>query len=213
GVPGELCASGPGLSPGYLHRPELTAARFVADPFVPGARIYSTGDRVRWRAGGDLEYLGRIDQQVKLRGIRVEPGEVESALVKHPDVRQAVVVAREDVPGHPRLVAYLVPAEWPGPDAAELRSFLKSRLPEPLLPTAFGAPPSLPRTPSGKVHRQALPAPTASHVTAGVDYVEPRTTAEQTLAGIWAELLRVERVGAADNFFDLGGESLLAVKM
>jgi amino acid adenylation domain-containing protein len=212
GVPGELCAGGPGLSPGYLNRPELTAARFVADPFAPGERVYRTGDRVRWRAGGDLEYLGRIDHQVKLRGIRIEPGEIEAAIAKHRGVRQAVVMAREDVPGHRRLVAYVVPAEWPGPDAAELRGFLKSRLPDPLLPAAFVTLRDLPRTPSGKVDRRALPAPTGSQVATG-NYVEPRTPAEKALAGVWSELLGVERVGATDNFFDLGGESLLAVRM
>jgi thioesterase domain-containing protein len=212
GVPGELCAGGAGVGPGYWDRPELTAAKFVADPFVTGGRIYRTGDRVRWRTGGDLEYLGRIDQQVKLRGIRIEPGEIELALARHPGVRQAVVMAREDAPGHPRLVAYVVPAEWPGPDAAELRGFLKSRLPDPLLPAAFVMLRELPRTPSGKVHRQALPVPTGNDA-AAVPYVEPRTPAEKTLARIWTELLGVERVGAADNFFDLGGESLLAVRM
>jgi thioesterase domain-containing protein len=175
--------------------------------------MYRTGDRVRWRSGGDLEYRGRIDHQVKLRGIRIEPGEIEAALARHPRVQQSVVLARGDVPGHPRLVAYFVPADWPGPDSAELRGFLKSRLPEPLLPAAYVMLREMPRTPSGKVHRQALPAPTGSQAAAAVQYVEPRTPAEKTLAGIWSELLRVERVGAADNFFDLGGESLLAVRM
>jgi amino acid adenylation domain-containing protein len=213
GVPGELCAGGVGVGPGYLNRPELTADNFIADAFVPGERMYRTGDRVRWRADGNLEYLGRIDRQVKLRGIRIEPGEIEAVLAKHPGLRQAVVTVREDVPGHPRLVAHVVPREWPGPDAAELRSFLKSRLPEPLLPAAYVRLSDLPRTPSGKVHRQALPAPTGDAAAANVAYVEPRTAAERTLAGIWAELLGVERVGAADNFFELGGESLLAVRM
>jgi acyl-coenzyme A synthetase/AMP-(fatty) acid ligase len=210
GVPGELCAAGAGVNRGYLNRPELTRDKFVPDPFgPPGSRLYRTGDRARWRADGNLEFLGRLDQQVKLRGIRIELGEIEAALARHPQVKQAVVVVRDE--GSKRLVAYVVPATDSSLTHEELRGFLKGRLPDYMLPAATVVLPALPLTPSGKVDRRSLPAPSMARSQG--QYTEPLTDAERTLAAIWAELLRVDRVGRDDNFFELGGESLLAVQM
>ena len=211
GVPGELFVGGAGVARGYLGRPGLTAQRFVPDPFgsEPGSRLYRSGDRVRWSARGELEYLGRTDAQVKVRGFRIEPGEIEAALCAQEEVREAVVLAREDVPGDPRLVAWLVPA--PGrtaPDASELRRRLRARLPEYMIPAAFVAIERIPLTSNGKTDRRALPAPGREGAERG-GYVAPRTHEEKTLAAIWAELLGVERVGMHDSFFDLGGHSLL----
>ncbi|MFP2929773.1 amino acid adenylation domain-containing protein, partial [Pyxidicoccus sp. 3LG] len=215
GVPGELFISGAGLARGYLRRPDLTAERFVADPYspTPGARMYRTGDRVRWLADGTLEYLGRTDFQVKLRGFRIELGEIEAALAQHPSVRQALVLVREDVPGDQRLVAYVVPTSTP--DVSELRTFLSRRLPSYMVPSAFAVLGALPLTPSGKVDRRALPAPEASSAAMGSVYEPPRTPLEESLAAIWAQVLRVEkeRVGRHDDFFALGGHSLLATQV
>jgi amino acid adenylation domain-containing protein len=209
GVAGELLIGGEGLSRGYLNRPDLTAEKFVPHPFGPaGARVYRTGDLVRYRPSGELEFLGRIDTQVKLRGFRIELGEIEAALGRHPEVRQTVVVIREDG-GDKRLVGYLV-AET-APAAAELRDFLRQSLPEYMIPSAFVMLESLPLTPSGKVNRKALPAPEAS--VAGDAYVAPQGPVEELLAGIWAEVLRADRVGSQDNFFALGGHSLLATQV
>ncbi|HEX8904802.1 MAG TPA: amino acid adenylation domain-containing protein, partial [Longimicrobiaceae bacterium] len=209
GAAGELWLGGRGLARGYLGRPALTAERFTPNPFAatPGERLYRTGDRVRWRADGTLEYLGRLDHQVKVRGFRVEPGEVAAALRRHPAVREAVVVAREDAPGERRLVAYLVGQA----DADVLRAHLKETLPEYMVPSAFVAMEALPLTPNGKLDRAALPAPDLS--SAAERYVAPRTPAEKVLAAIWAAVLQVERVGVHDGFFDLGGHSLLATRM
>ena len=212
GVPGELFAGGDGLARGYLGRPELTAERFVPDPLDgPGERLYRTGDRARRRPGGEIEFLGRMDQQVKIRGFRVEPGEVEAALARHPQVREAVVVAGEDGSGARRLVAYVVPEEKPGPASSELRIFLREILPEPLVPAAFVLLDRIPLTPSGKADRRALPAPDTAAVAR--EYVAPRNAVEEILAEIWTEVLSVERVGAEDDFFELGGHSLLAVRL
>ncbi|HEX2570779.1 MAG TPA: amino acid adenylation domain-containing protein, partial [Polyangia bacterium] len=215
GVPGELYVGGPGLGRGYLGRPELTAERFVPDPFShePGARLYRTGDIVRWRPGGRLAYVGRRDHQVKLRGYRIELGEVAAALVAHEGVRQAVVVMREEEPGDRRLVAYVVGREGPPPGAQALRAFLKERLPEYMVPAAFLALPELPLTPSGKVDREALPAPAGADARAQTAYVAPRNDTERQLAAIWADVLGVPAVGVHDNFFELGGHSLLTTRV
>jgi len=206
---GELVIGGAGVARGYLGRPELTAERFVPDPFAaaPGSRLYRTGDLARFRADGTLEFHGRIDQQVKIRGHRIEPGEVEAALRAHPGVRECAVVAR---PGadETRLVAYLVPADGALLAAGDLRSFLLGRLPEPLIPSAFVSLQRLPLTPNGKLDRRALPAPDAGRLGTGAAWVAPRSGLERTIAGVWQEVLHVERVGVQDNFFELGGTSL-----
>ncbi|MET0397551.1 MAG: amino acid adenylation domain-containing protein, partial [Longimicrobiaceae bacterium] len=212
GVPGELYLGGVCLARGYLGRPELTAERFLPDPFsAEGGRLYRTGDRARWLPGGALEFLGRADEQVKLRGFRIEPGEVEAALEAGPRVREAVVVVREDVPGERRLVAYVVPEDGAAVDAAALRAQLAGRLPEYMVPSAFVAMEALPLTPSGKVARRALPAPERDG--AGEAYVAPRLPLEEVVAGIWGEVLLLERVGINLNFFDLGGHSLLLARV
>jgi myxalamid-type nonribosomal peptide synthetase MxaA len=211
GVHGELCIGGAGVARGYLGRPGLTADRFVPDPFSgePGARMYRTGDRVRWLADGTVEFRGRTDHQVKVRGYRIEPGEVEAALLAHPGVREALVMVREDEPGRRRLVAY-VGAPGEHPSAAALREGLRARLPEYMVPGAFVVMDALPMTRHDKVDRRALPAPA---IDAADTYVEPATETERTLAAVWAEVLGVPRVGAQDDFFELGGHSLLALPL
>ncbi|MFP2895292.1 amino acid adenylation domain-containing protein [Corallococcus sp. 4LFB] len=215
GVPGELYIGGVPLARGYGNRPELTAERFVPHPFsdVPGARLYRTGDRVRRRPDGVLEFLGRIDSQVKLRGYRIELGEVEAVMVQHPNLREAVAVVREDAPGDQRLVAYVVPQEGQTVDIAALRAFLQQRLPEYMVPSAFVGLDALPLTANAKVDRKALPRPGGEDTVQGARYLEPRTDLERTLASVWAELLGVERVGLKDSFFDRGGHSLLATQL
>ncbi len=206
GVPGELYVGGAGVARGYLHRPELTAERFIQNPFGAG-RLYRTADRVRWLADGTLDYRGRLDAQVKIRGFRIELGEIESALLGHADVGEAAAVVREDVPGDARIVAYVVGDA----DAESLRAHLSARLPEYMVPAAFVAVDALPLTPNGKLDRKALPAP--DFASAEDAYVAPRTPVEAVLAGIWADVLRVERVGVHDGFFALGGHSLLATQV
>jgi amino acid adenylation domain-containing protein len=216
GVPGELYIGGAGLARGYFNLPELTAERFVPDPFgrAPGARLYRTGDLVRWRADGNLEFLGRLDHQIKLRGFRVELGEVEGVLGQHPGVAQAVAVLREDRPGDKRLVAYALPCDPQAPpDPADLRAFLRERLPDYMVPSALVLLPALPRTPSGKLDRRSLPAPSHERPEAAGAFAPRRTTLEESLAAIWEEVLGVERVSPHDNFFDLGGHSLLAMRL
>ncbi|HWO66711.1 MAG TPA: amino acid adenylation domain-containing protein, partial [Umezawaea sp.] len=213
GVPGELHLAGDQVARGYLNRPGLTADRFTANPFGPaGSRMYRTGDLARWTADGVLEYQGRADDQVKIRGYRVEPGEVEAALIGFPGVAEAVVVAREVEPGTHRLVGYVLPTGSTALVVDDLRAWLKQRLPDYLVPSLFVVLDEMPTTDSGKVDRRALPAPDAR---AGIDqgYVPPRTSVEQELARVWAEALRVDRVGVHDNFFGLGGDSILSIQI
>jgi amino acid adenylation domain-containing protein/non-ribosomal peptide synthase protein (TIGR01720 family) len=214
GVPGELHIGGAGLARGYHARPALTAARFIPDPFaeVVGARLYKTGDLARQLGDGNVEFLGRIDFQVKIRGFRIELGEIEAVLVEHPDVRETVVLAREDAPGVRRLVAYLVPDGDP-PSLGDLRGFLGERLPEHMVPAVFVPLDALPLTPNGKVDRGALPAPDGARLELEAEYVAPRTPAERTLAAIWAQVLQLDHVGVHDNFFELGGDSILSVQI
>jgi amino acid adenylation domain-containing protein len=215
GVAGELYLAGAGLARGYHGQPEMTAERFVPNPFSahPGRRMYRTGDRVRWRADGNLEYLGRFDHQVKVRGFRIEPGEIETALRALPGVEDAVAVVREDTPGARRLVAYFTAAPGaPAPAVGDVRAHLRDAVPEHMVPSAFVALEALPMTPNGKVDRLALPVP-EGRPEGGEDYVAPRTPTEEALAAIWSEVLEVPRVGAHDNFFDLGGHSLLVVQL
>ena len=210
GTVGELYLAGAGLARGYLRRPELTAHRFVADPHgAPGTRMYRTGDMVRWCEGGTLEYLGRADEQVKIRGFRIELGEIETVLVKHPAVAQAVVLAREDLPGQKQLAGYVVANEGESPAPADLRSYLSEHLPDYMVPPAIVVLPSLPLTANGKVDKRALPIPQFS--TSGSR--TPRTSQEETLAGLFAEILGLKQVRIDDNFFDLGGHSLLATRL
>ena len=213
GVPGEILVGGAGVARGYLGRPELTAERFVPDPFsgLSGARLYLSGDLARRRAGGDVEYLGRIDLQVKIRGVRIELGEVEAALARHPGVAAAAVDAREIAPGEIGLAAYFEPVGGKPPGAAELRAFLRAALPEAMLPAAFVELPALPRTVNGKLDRRALPAPERRRE--GDGFRAPETPVEETLAALWRDLLGVDRVGTADDFFALGGHSLLATRL
>ncbi len=215
GVPGELYIGGDGLAPGYLHRPELTAEKFVTNPFSsePGSRLYRTGDLVRWRADGTLEYLGRVDLQVKLRGFRIELEEIEAVLDSHPDVAGAAVAVREFGPGDQRLVAYLVPVEGRGLDVDALRRMCKTKLAPYMVPSTFMQLERFPTTPNRKLDRRALPMPEGVRPDMAESYVAPETPVEETLASIWRQVLGVDRVGIDDDFFDLGGHSLLAVRM
>ena len=212
GASGELYVGGVGLARGYLNRPDLTAERFIPDPFnVQPARLYRTGDAARYRPDGSIEFLGRLDYQVKLRGFRIELGEIEAALHAHEAVAQAVVLLREDHPGDPRLVAYVVPRVGHEMNAGELRDHLRSTLPDYMIPQHVVTADRLPLTPNGKVDRRALPPPSENGREPDDDFVAPRTTAEKAMAAIWQQLLGIDRVGMYDNFFDLGGHSLLAM--
>jgi amino acid adenylation domain-containing protein len=219
GARGELYIGGAGIARGYLNRPELTAERFIPNPFgsEPGARLYRTGDLARYLPDGNIEFVGRTDQQVKLRGFRIELGEIEAALGQHPAVRETVVTLREDRPRDKRLIAYLVMKPTADgetfPTASEWRGYLKEKLPEYMIPSLFVRLEELPRTATGKIDRRALPAPELSGTDAGGTYVEPRTAVEKMLSELWSEVLGVERVGVRDNFFELGGHSLLATQL
>jgi len=213
GVAGELHIGGAGLARGYFGRAGLTAERFVPSPFGDGVRLYRTGDLARWRLDGELEYLGRIDHQVKLRGYRIELGEIEAQLVQHPQIGQAVVVADEDGRGERRLVAYVIAGSSETElEPADLRSHLQRSLPDHMVPAAFVQLAALPLTPNGKIDRKALPKPGVDGLARGI-YEAPRTETEQVLAGIWSEMLGIERIGIHDNFFELGGHSLLATRV
>lgn len=214
GVPGEIFIGGVGLARGYLNRPDLTSTRFIPNPFNPGSEnlLYKTGDLARYLPDGNIEFLGRIDSQVKLRGYRIELAEVEAVLRQVPDIRDAVVLAREDVPGDKRLVAYLVFKNGNAPGSDELRRSLQEQLPEFMIPSAFVILDAFPLSPSGKVDRKALPAPQIIRPELEISYVMPQNELERSIAAIWQEVLNLEKVGVNDNFFDLGGHSLLVSK-
>ncbi|MHA6757540.1 amino acid adenylation domain-containing protein [Streptacidiphilus sp. PAMC 29251] len=215
GVPGECLLGGICVARGYLNRPELTEARFIPDPFssVPGARVYRTGDLVVWRADGQMEFVGRIDDQVKLRGYRIELGEIESNLLTHPGLGAAAVIVREDSPGDKRLVAYLVPTTGTVPTAGELRSHLQQHLPDYMVPATYVMLDALPLTPNGKTDRKALPAPDTTRPDLNTTYTAPRNHVEKTLAAVWGEILGIDPIGIHDNFFELGGDSIVSIQM
>ncbi|MFD8922917.1 amino acid adenylation domain-containing protein, partial [Streptomyces sp. NPDC059569] len=211
GVPGELYVAGAGLARGYANRPDRTAERFIADPFDPSGRLFRTGDLVRWTSDGALEHLGRADDQVKVRGFRIEPGEIEAALRRHPAISDAAIVVRDDRQGTARLAGYVVPAEGHSvPAARELRDLIRQSLPDYMVPAAFVPIDALPLTSSGKLDRRSLPTPDWAE---SAEYLAPRTDTERALAAIWTEVLDTAQVGAEDDFFALGGHSLLATRV
>ncbi len=215
GVPGEMYVGGAGVTRGYLNRLELTTQRFIYNPFADNqkARLYKTGDLARYLPNGELEYLGRIDNQVKIRGFRIELGEIEALLTQYPALWESVVVVREDKPGDKRLVAYVVPKTEQSLTAAQLRQFLTNQLPEYMVPSAFVLLDTLPLTPNGKINRRALPPPDSTRLDSENTYVAPRDELELQLTKIWEQILDVQPIGVRDNFFDLGGHSILAVKL
>ena len=212
GVPGEICIGGGGVARGYLNRPDLTAEKFVADPFRAGSRMYRTGDLGRYRPDGVVQCLGRVDHQVKLRGFRIELGEIEAVLMQYPGMRQAVTDVRESASGDKRLVAYLV-SEETTPAVSEIRAFLKTRLPEYMVPSAFLLLDRLPVSPNGKLNRRALPTPDDANTGMEREFVAPTTPVEEAVAQIFAEVLEIRQVGRNDDFFELGGHSLLATRV
>ena len=215
GVHGELCVGGIGVGRGYLGEPARTAEAFVPDPFSAegGGRLYRTGDLACWRADGTVQFLGRIDHQVKIRGYRIEPAEIDLVLEQHENVAEALVIVREDIPGNKRLVAYVVAASQSTPGAGELRDYLKERLPEYMVPSAFVMLDQMPLTPNGKIDRRALPAPDTTRPEMTHRFVAPRNATEEALAGIVAKVLNLQQVGVEDDFFELGGHSLLATQV
>jgi acyl carrier protein len=215
GIVGEIYIGGNGVARGYLNRPELTEEKFISNPFSdePEPRLYKTGDMARYLPDGNIEFLGRLDHQVKIRGFRIELGEIEAVLNQYQAVQSSVVVAREDVSGDKRLVAYTLAVPGSAPSASELRSFLQQKLPEYMVPSVFVFLDSLPLTPNGKLDRKALPAPDQTRPELDETFVAPRTPVEETLASIWAGVLKVDKVGIHDNFFELGGHSLLATQL
>ncbi len=214
GVAGELYIGGAGVARGYLNRPELTAERFLDDPFsnVPGARLYKSGDLARYRTDGILEFLGRADDQVKVHGYRIELGEIEAALAAHPNVKSCAVIAREDEPGEKRLVGYVVSKRSEAPATVELRTFLNQSLPVYMIPPQIIILDALPLTPNGKVDRNALPAPSPL-VIGSAKGGTPQTPTQRVIAEIWSDLLHAEGMGIDDDFFDLGGHSLAATAL
>jgi hypothetical protein len=211
GVTGELYIAGDKLARGYLNRPELTAEKFLELPWMPGERVYRTGDGARWLADGTIEFAGRLDHQVKIRGFRVELGEIQTALAQHPTVAESVVLARPDSSGNNRLLAYVVPKLGGTIDIAVLREHLQKQLPDYMVPAAITALEKFPLTANGKLDRRALPEPNFGE--ARTECTLPRTTTEEMLAEIWCDVLQVELVGIHDNFFELGGHSLLATQV
>ncbi len=213
GEQGELLIGGVGLARGYLNQPKLTDERFIPDPFStePEARLYRTGDLACFLPDGNIQYIGRIDHQVKIRGFRIELGEIEAAMSQHPALREAVVIACEDKSGEKRLIAYIVPAsesqqlQQPMAQIRQLRTFLKEKLPEYMIPSTFVVMEALPLTPNGKIDRRALPEPNQTRSVWQEAFVAPRTSVEEHLAQIWSQLLDIEQVGIHDNFFELGG--------
>ncbi|MCT7967811.1 amino acid adenylation domain-containing protein [Laspinema sp. D1] len=215
GVPGELHIAGVGLAKGYLNRPDLTDEKFIPNPFSNelGSRLYKTGDLARYLPDGNIEYLGRIDDQVKVRGFRIELGEIEAALSQHPNLLQATVALREDIPGQKNLVAYTVPLQEPAPPISELRDFLKRQLPDYMIPNAFVTLAALLITPNGKVDRRLLPAPDIKSLIQTLEFVAPQTPTEELVASIWEKVLGVEQASVNANFFELGGHSLVATQV
>jgi amino acid adenylation domain-containing protein len=215
GVPGEVHIGGAGLARGYINRPELTAERFIPNPFSddPGERIYKTGDMAHYRPGGVISFLSRKDHQVKIRGFRVELGEIEEALSHYPSLREIVVLVREDAPGDKRMVAYAVAEQGEALEVSDMRRFLQARLPEHMIPSSFVVLDCMPLTPNGKLDRKALPAPDQARPNLESEYVAPRSLTEELLANTWAQVLGINNVGVHDNFFDLGGHSLLATQV
>ncbi len=215
GIPGELHIGGVGLARGYLNRQELTNEKFIPNPFSeePESRLYKTGDIAHYLPDGNIEFLGRIDFQVKIRGFRIELGEIEAALSKHPAIGETVIADCEDIPGNKRLVAYFVPVQEDFPDISELRSFLRKKLPDYMIPSVFVKLNTIPLTPNGKINRRALPAPEVTRPELEQTYVAPRNPLEDVLADIWADVLGLEKVGVHDNFFELGGHSLQAIQL
>ncbi len=215
GVPGQLCVAGSGVARGYLNRPELTRERFVPDRFwhARGGRLYLTGDRVRLKPDGTLEFLGRCDQQLKIRGFRIEPEEVEATLSEHPGVADVAVVGHQVAPGGTQLVAYYLRSQTDVCDSKALRAYLQARLPEHMVPAFFIGVESLPRLPNGKVDRSRLPAPGRENVATDDEFVAPSTPVEQILVDVWRSVLQVDRIGIHDNFFEIGGHSLLVAQV
>jgi amino acid adenylation domain-containing protein len=215
GVTGEIYVGGAGLARGYLNRPDLTASRFIPDPFSgkAGARLYRSGDLGRWISSADIEYLGRIDHQVKVRGFRIELGEIEAALCSHESIRESVVLARDGDAGERRLVAYIVAPGSRGLDVSELQTFLRARLPDYMIPAAFVLLDKLPLTSNGKIDRPALPEPDNARPALAREFVAPRTPVEQEIAAIWRDLLGIDNPGVYDNFFELGGHSMLVLQL
>jgi len=215
GVPGELCIGGAGLALGYWNRPELTADRFIPDPFSTASRatLYRTGDLARWRNDGTLEHLGRLDFQVKLRGFRIEVGEIEAGIAQHPAVREVAVIARQDAPGDKRLVAYLVAEDPPADLTDQLRALVRAAMPEYMVPAQFVMLQALPRTHNGKLDRKALPAPSVGEESPRGIAVGPRTPTEEMVLGVFRRVLGRTDFGVFDNFFDFGGNSLMAARI
>src|SRR5262249_28205573 len=221
GVSGELCISGVGLAQGYMGRPDLTAERFTPNPFSarPGERMYRAGDICRYLPDGRLDFIGRKDNQVKVKGNRIEPGEIEAILGEHPGVREAVVIASDEELGNKRLMAFIVPNLERGDGALanlsvkSLRAYLGERLPDYMIPAKFTIVDSIPLTPNGKIDRKRLPVLEGESMPLGPEFVAPQTTAEEILTGIFKEVLKLDRVGIHDNFFELGGDSILSIQI